>query len=168
MVRYFELSAALAMTSEIVFTSMTEKALKFVMANFFMFDLLTQYALLDFLYLFTKSPWTSKMVSPFMKQMFADPGLRDMIQPSMVVLASSVHAHDPALFSLFDGCFISLLDNLMKTNPSQGCSCMYYICRQKQSLVELVQKPGGVPILKNWLVCSKDKDTRSVFIDSLA
>jgi hypothetical protein len=66
-----------------------------------------------------------------MKQLFADPSFRDMIQPSMVVLASSVHAHDPSLFSLFDGCFIGLLDNLMKANPSQGCSCMYYISRQK-------------------------------------
>lgn len=100
MVRYFELAAALAMISENVFTKMTERAIKHVLDNLFTFDLLTQYALLDFLHLFTKSSWTSKVVSPFMRQVFVDPSFADMIQPNMIILASCVHATDPNLFSL--------------------------------------------------------------------
>jgi len=59
MVRYFELCAALSLISEHVYTTIAKRCLEIVLDSYFKLDLLTQYALLDFFYLFTRAPWTS-------------------------------------------------------------------------------------------------------------
>jgi hypothetical protein len=139
MLRFFELGCYLSAISEEIFLSITHDSLKFVFSNYFEFDVLTQLALLDFMPLFTKLPWTTQLIAPFMKAIFeVQP---DMVEPNLVVLASCIHSEDPSCFDALNPKFLDLLERTIVSKPSLGCSCIYFIGKRKQTIQDILRKP---------------------------
>jgi hypothetical protein len=75
-------------------------------------DMLTQMALLDFMPLFTKLPWTTQMVAPFLKMIFQNQA--DMIEPNLVVLGACVHSEDASQFDVLAKNYMAPLANTLR------------------------------------------------------
>ena len=111
LVRFFELAVRLSCLSEQIFTQITYQPIQTAFNTYFGLDILTQMALLDFLPLFTKLPWTAQLVAPFLQQLF-DKQV-DLIEPNLVILASNVHAEDPTCFNILQNNYLKALESTM-------------------------------------------------------
>ena len=115
--------------------------------------------------MFTNAPWTRALVAPFLSEVFT--AHAEMVSPGMIVLASSVHAADKSCFDVLTPTYLGMLSDLLKSDSKSGCSCIYFLGQQKETLIELVKNPAGLEIIRSYLACHKDPDTLSTFLGAM-
>ena len=112
-------------------------------------DCLTQMALLDFMPLFTKLPWTVDLLAPFLKEIFERKA--ELIDANLVVLGACVLSESPQCFDIMNPLYIEHLAHTLKTKPSLGASCYYFFGKQKKTLQDMLRKPEGISLMKMFL-----------------
>jgi hypothetical protein len=91
-----------------------------------------------------------------------------LIQPGLVILAANVHSEEPACFDLFQNDYLKILEFTMNQKGDNGCSCIYFIGRRKQSMQDILKKHEGIRIFRSFLKSWKDIDKRQAFISALS
>jgi hypothetical protein len=56
----------------------------------------------------------------------------------------------------------------MNQKGDNGCSCIYFIGRRKQSMQDILKKHEGIRIFRSFLKSWKDIDKRQAFISALS
>ena len=70
-------------------------------------------------------------------------------------------------FSVLTPQYLASLQQTFGSNPEIGCSCILFIAKTKETLMNLLKKPEGITICRMFLASHKDKDTKPTFLAAL-
>jgi hypothetical protein len=66
-----------------------------------------------------------------------------MVEPNLVVLAACVHSELPTCFDVLNDNYLGFLLRVMYEKGTHGCSCLYFLGKRKQTMLDLLRKPMG-------------------------